>query len=86
MDNDLHLVDTATLDITKSYPGIKSDYSEKFHLSNDGKYIYFSNSGYVRVWDLSSGKKATVLNEPNVQNIEDVSTPDMNTFITYNSD
>ncbi|KAK3726964.1 hypothetical protein RRG08_004057, partial [Elysia crispata] len=86
MDNDLYLVDTATLEIIKSYQGIKADYSEKFHLSNDGCYIYYSNSDYVRVWDLSTGKKATVLNEPNVINIEDVFTPDMNTFITYNSD
>ena len=44
MDNDLYMVDTATLEIIKSFQGIKSDYSEKFHLSNDGSYIYFSLS------------------------------------------
>ena len=46
-DNNLHVVNTRTLEVTHTWPGIHNEYSEKFHLSANGKLLYFPATTWV---------------------------------------
>lgn len=38
-----------------------SDYSEKFHVTVDGQYLFFPNRRAIRVWDLKHSRMASAL-------------------------
>ncbi|KAK3777081.1 hypothetical protein RRG08_008927 [Elysia crispata] len=80
-------VDIATLQVIKSYPGNDKEFRDvKLHLSQDSHYIYFCHSGCVSALELATGRRATILNKQGAIHNEDVSTPDMKTFVTYSND
>ncbi|XP_076472592.1 NACHT domain- and WD repeat-containing protein 1-like [Babylonia areolata] len=84
VDNDLHVLQVPTFRVLKVLKGSTKDSSDKFHVTDDGRYLYFSNRRAVRVWDLELDRKASALLHVNM--LYDVATVDMRNFVTLADD
>ena len=64
--------------------GVKGDFSEKFHVTPDGKHLYFATFDNVSLCDLTTGQRQNVAfhSAP----VKDVVTMDAKTLVTVADD
>ncbi|XP_070204069.1 uncharacterized protein [Littorina saxatilis] len=83
-DNNIYFLDVTTLETVTVLKGFRRDYSEKFRVTADGKYLYFPNRRAVRVVDLDTHRTASCL--MHINTVIGVATQDMRTVVTVADD
>ncbi|KAK3084596.1 hypothetical protein FSP39_016054 [Pinctada imbricata] len=82
--NDIRTLDIAKFEEVSVKKGSTDDYTLSYHVSHDGKKLYFSSHKEFVIMDLSSGKKEYLISHP--CNITDVRTADLKKVVTITED
>ncbi|XP_067673031.1 NACHT and WD repeat domain-containing protein 2-like [Haliotis asinina] len=82
--NDLHLLDSATLDEIRVLKGSQRDVLEKFHVTPDCRYVYFASFNNIVAWDVPSEERHAILGHHTCYH--DVATVDMELVVTTGED
>ncbi|XP_062607183.1 uncharacterized protein LOC134268973 [Saccostrea cucullata] len=84
MQNDLILFDARTLEKIQCIPGNSKLVSEKFKISNDGRFLYSPCNSYVLLYDLETWERTAIFRHSH--SIHDVQSVDAKTFVTICGD
>ncbi|KAJ8304438.1 hypothetical protein KUTeg_018021 [Tegillarca granosa] len=84
MDNDLHLIDIETLEDVRIIKGDEKDFAQNFHITDDGKYLYYPSQVEVIAYDLQTFEKRKFFSHD--ANLTDVQTQDFTTFVSITDD
>ncbi|XP_046570723.1 NACHT and WD repeat domain-containing protein 2-like [Haliotis rubra] len=78
--NDLHLLDSVTLEEMRVLKGSQRDILEKFHVTPDFRYVYFASFNNIVAWDVPSEERHAILGHHT--SYHDVATADMELVVT----